>query len=94
VYVFTAELFPTAARSSALGVCNVFSRMGGILSISVGLLAAYWSPAPLVLMGSLAVLAGTMGAVLPETLGKGMPDTVIQAELLEKNETTAATAKT
>lgn len=32
VYSYTSELFPTAARSAAVGVCSTFGRLGGILA--------------------------------------------------------------
>jgi len=30
VYMFTAELFPTTIRSSAVGICSLMARIGGI----------------------------------------------------------------
>jgi hypothetical protein len=82
--VYTSELFPTAARSSAVGICSMFSRVGGVASLLVGLLATIWPPFPLVVMGSACVSAGLVAFWLPETAGRGMPDTVVQAELLDK----------
>lgn len=37
VNVVTLEIFPTAFRGGVIGICNVFSRLGGILApLTVG----------------------------------------------------------
>lgn len=43
VYVYTSELFPTSARSSLVGACSMFARIGSILSPLTPLLV---SPLP------------------------------------------------
>lgn len=38
LYVFTAELYPTAARSSALAACSLIGRLGSVLAPQTPLL--------------------------------------------------------
>ena len=35
VYLYTAELFPTAIRSTATGLCSMMARIGGIAAPQV-----------------------------------------------------------
>lgn len=32
MYVYSAEIFPTVIRSTSVGLCTVFSRVGGIIA--------------------------------------------------------------
>lgn len=32
IYVFTSELFPTSVRSTVLGLCSMWARIGGMLA--------------------------------------------------------------
>lgn len=40
MYVFSAELFPTRVRSSALGACSLLGRLGSILAPQTPLLVS------------------------------------------------------
>ena len=86
MFVYTAELFPTNMRNTALGTCSLFARIGGMLApqvVSLGSL--YFTSLPLVIMGVLSLLGGVLIlALLPETLGKPLPETVADALNLEK----------
>ena len=79
VYQFTAELFPTAIRSTAVGNCSTIARFGAVFALLVDAMADIWGPMPMVLMGSVAVIAGCLAALLPETVGLPLPQTLEEA---------------
>ena len=72
----SAELFPTEVRNVGLGAASMAGRLGGILCPYLNLLAATWTPLPLCIYGGLALTGGCMALLLPETLGKRLPETV------------------
>lgn len=45
----------------------------------VGLLADYWGPGPMVIMGIVAIIAGIAALKLPETVGNKLPETMEEA---------------
>mgnify|MGYP002837053022 FL=1 len=73
IYIQTAELFPTAVRTTALGLCSAAARIGSIIAPPLGRYAG-----PRVCMalisGTSAVAALLCWCVVPETLGKGLAD--------------------
>ncbi len=79
VYQYTAELFPTAIRTTAVGNCSTMARFGAVFALLVDAMAEIWDALPMVLMGSCAVLAGLLGTLLPETVGLPLPQTVQEA---------------
>eukprot|EP00092_Neocalanus_flemingeri_P108291 GFUD01139069.1.p1 GENE.GFUD01139069.1~~GFUD01139069.1.p1 ORF type:complete len:563 (-),score=86.66 GFUD01139069.1:194-1882(-) len=79
VFVFTAELFPTPVRNSAVGLCSTFARIGGMLAPVVTGLAVYASSIPFIVMGSSCCIGGLTALLLPETAGKPLPDTIEEA---------------
>jgi OCT family organic cation transporter-like MFS transporter 4/5 len=56
VYQYTAELYPTAIRTTAVGNCSTLARFGAIFALLVDALADIWKPFPMVLMGGIAVI--------------------------------------
>ncbi|KAH0954980.1 hypothetical protein HN011_002710 [Eciton burchellii] len=84
VYIFTAELFPTTLRHSLLGICSMTGRVGSILSPQTPLLAHIMPSLPLILFGSMGMIAGVLSLIFPETLGTKLPDTVWEAENIGK----------
>ncbi|XP_011050377.1 PREDICTED: LOW QUALITY PROTEIN: solute carrier family 22 member 5-like [Acromyrmex echinatior] len=85
VYVFTAELFPTTLRHSLLGICSMTGRVGSILSPQTPLLVQIMPSLPLILFGSMGMIAGVLSLIFPETLGTKLPDTVWEAERIGKS---------
>lgn len=79
-YVYTAEMFPTTLRHSLLGFCSMTGRIGSILSPQTPLLMQIMPSLPLILFGSMSMIAGFLSLIFPETLGTKLPDTVWEAE--------------
>ncbi|XP_030876526.1 solute carrier family 22 member 13 [Leptonychotes weddellii] len=79
-YVYTAELFPTVIRQTGMGLMGIFSRTGGILTPLVILLGEYQAALPMIVYGSLPVGAGLLCALLPETRGQPLKDTIKDLE--------------
>jgi len=80
VFVYTAEMFPTEIRSTAVGASSLCGRIGGILAPQIALLSSVYTPLPLIIMGSGSLLGGILVIMfLPETLGKRLPETMEEA---------------
>lgn len=59
-----------------MGLVAIFSRIAGILTPLVMLLGDYHEALPMVIYGSLPIGAGLLCALLPETRGQAMKDTI------------------
>lgn len=79
VFLYTAELFPTAMRNSALGVCSTLARLGGILAPSVSNLGYVRPQLPYLIFGGATLIGGAAALLLPETMGRRLPDSVQEA---------------
>ncbi|XP_052045221.1 solute carrier family 22 member 13 [Apodemus sylvaticus] len=79
-YVYTAELFPTIIRQTGMGLVSIFSRVGGILTPLVMLLEQFHQVLPMLIFGSLPVGTGLLCALLPETRGQTLKDTLQDLE--------------
>jgi VNT family MFS transporter (synaptic vesicle glycoprotein 2) len=78
--VLTSELFPTAVRSTGMGVCAATGRVGAMLAQLVnGALVA--RPARLLLTAAAALLAGCLSPAMlpPDKTGRAVQDAVIPA---------------
>ncbi|XP_078605268.1 organic cation transporter protein-like [Branchiostoma floridae x Branchiostoma japonicum] len=86
--VYSPEVFPTVVRTMGVGVANMSSRAGGILSPFVSLLADVWPPLPMLTFGILCTLGGAGVFSLPETFGMLLPDTLEDGEKLGRRQQT------
>ena len=80
VYVQCAEIYPTTHRAAGTGLSSLVSSVFGTAAPYVAFLAttAHWLPyAVLLLVG---VLGAVGAALLPETLGADLPQTLQEAE--------------
>ena len=78
IYVFLEEYMPTEVRNAALGLSTMAEGVGGAVSahVAYGLGGWHWA-APSIVFGVLAASAGLVTLlVLPETVGRPLPDTV------------------
>ncbi|CAL1683212.1 unnamed protein product [Lasius platythorax] len=80
-YLYTIETFPTVIRGSCLGLCVVFAKLGS-LSMPYSLLLEQHVPLPIPLLaiGILCLIAGLLALILPETLGRILPDRIASME--------------
>ncbi|VDI73517.1 MFS transporter, putative metabolite transport protein [Mytilus galloprovincialis] len=90
VYTFTAELFPTVLRGVAMGMCSTTGRIGTVSSAYIGALGKnletdFGSALPLIIFGSVGLIAGMISLILPETTAKSLPETVNDAATLLDN---------
>ena len=79
VFVFTAELFPTPVRNSAIGLCSTSARIGGLLAPYIADLSSTDPLLPFLIIGCCSCVGGLVALVLPETSGLPLPDTVEEA---------------
>ncbi|XP_067010879.2 organic cation transporter protein [Anabrus simplex] len=81
IYMFSAELFPTVVRNVGIGASATCARIGGMMAPYINLLG---NSAPPVTFGALTFTAGLLALILPETLGKTLPDTIEEGEQFGK----------
>ncbi|XP_041980241.1 organic cation transporter protein-like [Aricia agestis] len=79
LYVFVAELFPTAVRSSALAACSLVGRAGSALAPQTPLLAPTTQA---LLYGGAALSAALLVLLAPETRRAPLPPGAAAAERL------------
>ncbi|KAK2715488.1 hypothetical protein QYM36_010185 [Artemia franciscana] len=82
IYNYTAELFPTVVRSSAMGSGAMCARLSGALTPLISLLDSFDPKLPSVIFGTISLISGFLTLFLPETLGKTMPQTLEEGESL------------
>lgn len=63
-----------------MGLVGITSRIGGIITPLVILLGEYHAALPMVIYGSLPIGAGLLCALLPETRGQSLKDTIADLE--------------
>eukprot|EP00879_Flechtneria_rotunda_P009594 GHRR01010040.1.p1 GENE.GHRR01010040.1~~GHRR01010040.1.p1 ORF type:complete len:462 (+),score=137.43 GHRR01010040.1:992-2377(+) len=86
--IYTAELFATPIRSTAMGIFSQAARCGSIAApflLMMGTQLAIKSSVfvPYMAFGAVSLLAGLLVLVLPETLGAPMPETMQDLQQLQ-----------
>ncbi|XP_022094316.1 organic cation transporter protein-like [Acanthaster planci] len=80
IYVYACELYPTVIRTMGVGSSSMVARVSGILCPIILLLGKHWEPLPLFVFGAGSVIAGVLSSMLPETLGRNLPNTIQEGE--------------
>jgi len=88
-FMYTAQLYPTTIRNSAVGICSTVARFGAIMAPWVGKYlpdqGSLPDELPLCLFGGFGVLGGLCALLLPDTLGFPLPNTFDDIEHIKKN---------
>ncbi|GLG98471.1 Organic cation transporter protein [Gryllus bimaculatus] len=90
IYNYTAELFPTVIRNTALGVGSMCARLSGAMTPLITLLDSFDKTLPSVIFASIAILSGLLSLLMPETLHKPMPQTIQDGEEFGRGDTACA----
>jgi len=80
VYNYTAELFPTVVRANAVGLCSLTSRVGSISAPYLIYIQDFVSWLPFTIFSFVALIAGFLSLMLPETTGYNIMRTMQEAE--------------
>jgi len=86
IYMYTAEIYPTNIRNTAIGTFSMTARIGGIAAPYIALyLPHVMKELPMLLMGGSALLGSLLSLLLPETLGSALPARIEDVEAMKKN---------
>ncbi|VDK66934.1 unnamed protein product [Onchocerca ochengi] len=84
IFVYGSEIFPTTIRNACLGLCAVIARFGGVIAPYVVLLSSVHALLPTILFGSVALIAGTLTCILPETKECTLPSSLDESVYIKK----------
>ncbi|KAF5290612.1 hypothetical protein FQR65_LT01902 [Abscondita terminalis] len=77
---YAAELLPTVVRAQGVALIHIMGYVASILAPFVVYLANISSSLPLIVLGILGILGGSLSLFLPETLGHELPQTLQDGE--------------
>lgn len=79
IYIYTAEIFPTAIRATAVGTASMLSKAGSLSTTLILLLPNKHMSAPL-FFGILLLISGFLNIFLPETWNCVLPELIKETE--------------
>lgn len=80
IYNYSAELFPTVIRNSAMGLGAMCARTSGALTPLITLLDSFDPKMPSIIFAIVSIISGFFVMFLPETLNRPMPQTIEEGE--------------
>ncbi|XP_012309888.2 organic anion transporter 3 isoform X1 [Aotus nancymaae] len=80
LFLYTSELYPTVIRQTGMGVSNLWTRVGSMLSPLVKITGEVQPLIPNIIYGIVALLGGSAALFLPETLNQPLPETIEDLE--------------
>jgi len=86
VYMYTAEIYPTIIRNTAIGSCSMVRGIGGLAAPYIAFyLPEVWEKGPMLIMGGTSLFGGILAFALPETLGSKLPEKMEDVKEMKKN---------
>ncbi|KAJ2944015.1 hypothetical protein O0L34_g8342 [Tuta absoluta] len=82
VIQWVTEVLPTPVRASGSAMVHVSGFVATSLSPFVVFTGRIWKPMPLLIMAALAVMAGIIAIFLPESMGRPLPQNIVEGERL------------
>lgn len=80
IYNYSAELFPTVIRNSAMGLGSMCARISGALTPLIILFDSFSPSLPSTIFAVIALISGFLTLFLPETLNTPMPQSIEDGE--------------
>ncbi|KAF5281004.1 hypothetical protein FQA39_LY05209 [Lamprigera yunnana] len=77
---YAAELLPTVVRAQGVALIHIMGYVATILAPFVVYLANISPSLPLIILGILGIIGGSLALFLPETLGQELPQTLQDGE--------------
>lgn len=87
VYNYSAELFPTVVRNSAMGLGSMCARLSGAMTPLITLLDSFDPTLPAIIFAVIALISGFLTMFLPETMGAPMPQSIEDGEMFGVGDT-------
>lgn len=87
IYNYSAELFPTVVRNSAMGLGSMCARLAGASTPMIILFQSFDPRIPAVIFGVISLISGMWVLFLPETNGKAMPQSLQDGENFGRGDT-------
>lgn len=87
IYNYSAELFPTVVRNSAMGLGSMCARLSGALTPLISLLDSFDPKVPAIIFGVVSIVSGVWTLFLPETMNQPMPESLEDGEQFGKGDT-------
>lgn len=87
IYNYSAELFPTVVRNSAMGLTSMWARLSGAMTPLITLLDSFDPTIPASIFGIIALVSGLWVLLLPETMNQPMPQSIADGESFGSGDT-------
>ncbi|KAL1459908.1 hypothetical protein WDU94_011855 [Cyamophila willieti] len=81
---FSAEVLPTVVRSQGLNLMHVFGALASTVVLSVVQLGHLHTRIFLSILGAMGIISSLVSVLLPETLGKPLPETIEQGRKMRE----------
>lgn len=84
LYLFSGETFPTLGRNVGVGAVNTFARIGSMLAPGLVALENVNEEFPIIILTIMSLAQTLLVVPLPETTDCPLPDTLKQAENINR----------